>query len=43
MSCRLMDYYKEDVFLNKSIEIILGFINKDKGIIDKVVKDYPKE
>jgi hypothetical protein len=40
MSCRLKDYYKEGVPLEKSMRIVSGLIDQEADVIDKVIKDY---
>lgn len=40
MSCRLKDYYKEGVPLDKSMQIISGLIDKERDIVNKVQKDF---
>jgi len=40
MSCRLKDYHKEGVPLNKSMEIISGLLDKKKAIVENVLRDF---
>lgn len=40
MSCRLKDYHKEGVPLKKCMMIISGLLDKEKEIIDKVLRDF---
>lgn len=42
MSCRLKDYYKEGVPLDESFKIIMGLLDNEKAIIDKVLHDFSK-
>lgn len=42
MSCVLKDYYKEGVPLEESMKIILGLIECNADVVEKVMKDYSK-
>lgn len=40
MSCRLKDYHKEGVSLDKSMKIISGLLDKEENIVKKVLRDF---
>jgi hypothetical protein len=40
MSCKLKDYYKEGVPLDKSYKIILGLLDKEKATVKDVLRDF---
>ncbi len=40
MSCRLKDYHKEGVSLDKSMKIILGLLDKERNIVNKILRDF---
>ena len=40
MSRKLKDYYKEGVRLEKSMEIILGLLDNEKEVVDKILRDW---
>lgn len=40
MSCRLKDYHKEGVPLDKSMKIISGLLDKQKSTVNEVLRDF---